>query len=266
MQQLNVTYANYLVHFSIPKTYTQFCNRFAVLNDNYDSIFAPANSNVKIKILLDETNTRQMPKVLRFLESCSFEVPEGLQVIACKTLAQKELQKAERLANLCRNFLVFGECFQYNMYTCMYRHNILKDYDEPKSWMPCNGVISFTLLHYHSAAFYSIRILSGVIQNELTEFPRTFASLFIELDDFFSKQENKIVLSEPKVGDICAVDLEKRSISRCQVLQIDYENSLPKSVLINLIDEEILESVSAGQLYFLPEKFKAVETYQRARV
>ncbi|CAH1643007.1 unnamed protein product [Spodoptera littoralis] len=42
---LNVSDAHYLIQYSLPKLFSMFCNRFAVLNENYRSVFNEEESN-----------------------------------------------------------------------------------------------------------------------------------------------------------------------------------------------------------------------------
>ncbi|KOB74221.1 RNA helicase-like protein [Operophtera brumata] len=260
LNHLKVTNANYLVHFSLPAYFTQFCARFAVLNEKYPSIFGPANENVKIKILLEETNVEQLPKILNFVKRCSSTVPEVLNEVARKVLAQKDLAKAEKLVPICDSLLSLGECA--DMYTCQERHAILEGFDEPKTWMPGSGIITFKIIHYHSAISYSARLLTHVTGTNKKKYPETYATLCMRLGMFFSKEKSKRLHGDPKVGDICAVSVRKNFIARCQVLKIkDLEKGLAKHVVINLIDEEQIAVIRAVELYYLPEEFKAVETH-----
>lgn len=260
LNHLKVTYANYLVHFSLPAYYTQFCARFAVLNENYPSVFGPANENVKIKIILEETNVEQLPKILNFVKRCSSNVPEVLNEIARKVLEQKDLAKAEKLVPVCDSLLSLGECA--DMYTCQERHAILEGFDDPKTWMPCFGIVTFKIIHYHSAISYSARLLTHVTGNNRKKYPETYATLCMKLGMFFSKEHSRRLHGEPKVGDICAISVRKNFIARCQVLKIkDYEKGQAKHIVINLIDEEQIAVIRAVELYYLPEEFKAVETH-----
>ncbi|KAJ8704618.1 hypothetical protein PYW07_011806 [Mythimna separata] len=69
LTHMNITDASYLIHYSLPDLFSMFCKRFAVLIDNYPSIFKGEETDIKIKILLDSDNVEQLPKILQFIKS-----------------------------------------------------------------------------------------------------------------------------------------------------------------------------------------------------
>lgn len=260
LTHLNVTDAQYLVHYSLPVLFSMFCKRFAVLIDNYPSIFKTEERNIKIKIMLDDNNIEQLPKILHFIKRCSNDVPTCLDEISTSVLCEKELKKAQNLVPICKELLTLGKCPDF--WNCVARHAIFKDYDEPKAWLPKEGSITFQILHYHSAVYYSARITSCITKSNTIKYPQTYSLLSIKMGMYFSKEENKRLHGVPKVGDVCAVTLKLNLFARCQVMKIlQSVNNQPNLVLIKLIDEERYETARDICLYHLPEDLKSIESH-----
>ncbi|XP_053621618.1 putative ATP-dependent RNA helicase TDRD12 [Plodia interpunctella] len=261
---LNVTNAHYLVHFSLPQLFSMFCKRFAVLNDNYASIFKVddvGGSNVKIQVLLEDSNIEQLPKIVNFIKRCTDDFPPFLNDVCNKILAEKDEIKAKNWVPVCDTLLALGECPDF--WNCQERHAILKQYDEPKVWIPKTGIVTFKILHYHSAVLYSARLLSNIINGVAIKYPQTYSTLSLKMGMYYSKESNKKLHGIPKVGDVCAVSVKLNFFARCQVMKIlnYYKNGNPNYVLIKLIDEEKFERCSDVYLYYLPDELKNIETH-----
>ncbi|XP_013187040.1 putative ATP-dependent RNA helicase TDRD12 [Amyelois transitella] len=261
LTHLNVTNAHYLIHFSLPQMFSMFCKRFAVLNDNYPSIFKTDDENVKIQVLLEESNVEQLPKILNFIKRCTNEVPQFLDDVCSKVLAEKDGSKAKNMVPVCDNLLAMGDCPDF--WNCQERHAVMKEYDEPKEWMPKNGVVTFKILHYHTAVLYSVRLLSNVVNGKTVKYPQTYSTLSLKMGMYYSKESNKKLHGVPKVGDVCAVSVKLNFFARCQVMKIlsHYKNGNPNYVLIKLIDEEKFERCSDVYLYYLPDELRNIETH-----
>lgn len=261
LSHMNITDAHYLVHYSLPNLFSNFCKRFSVLNDNYGSIFKEDNESVKIKMLLEEQNTEQLPKILHFIKRCTNGVPEALEKICASVLSKKELAKADKMVPVCNSLLTLGECPDF--WNCQERHVLSKEHDEPKDWVPTSGVITFKMIHYHNAVSYSARLLTHVKGVDITKYPQNYNMLSMKISMYFSIESNKKPHGIPEVGDICAVCVRQNFFLRCQVVKIldHYRNGKPNCVLIKQIDEGILERTKDIYLYHLPEEMKTPETY-----
>ncbi|CAH0404213.1 unnamed protein product [Chilo suppressalis] len=261
LTHLNVTDANFLHHYSLPHLFSMFCKRFSVLNDNYSSIFKEEQQNVKIKVLLEDSNAEQLPKILNFIKRCTDKVPEFLEAISEKILQEKDVVKGENLVPICDSLLTLGECPDF--WNCLERHGVFNEHDKPKDWMPSGGVVTFKILHYHTAVHYSARLLSNSTKGKMTKYPQTFSMLHLKMGMYFSKECNRKLHGTPKVGDVCAVSVKQNFFARCQVLKIlnYYNNGTPNSVLIRLLDEERLERARDIYLYYLPNDLKSIETH-----
>ncbi|CAH0698045.1 unnamed protein product [Spodoptera exigua] len=258
LSHLNVTDAHYLIQYSLPNLFSMFSRRFAVLNDNYSSIFNDTDSNVKIKILLDDSNIEALPKILQFVKRCMRDVPPHLDEITSEVVREKNLVLAKSLVPVCKMLLTLGECSNY--WDCHDRHAFFKEYDEPKEWLPKDGVINFKVIHYHSAAHYSTRLLSYVSNDKTTKtFPQNYSLLSLKMGLYYSKESNKRLQGILKPGDICAVTLKQNLFVRCQVIKIF--NFKGNNVLIKLIDEEKYKYVSDTSIYYLPDELKKIETH-----
>ncbi|XP_052757081.1 putative ATP-dependent RNA helicase TDRD12 isoform X2 [Galleria mellonella] len=261
LTHLNVSDAHYLVHYSLPEMFSMFCKRFSVLNDNYPSIFKTENKNIKIKILLDDSNVEQLPKILNFIKRCTNDVPTFLDEICAKVIEEKDIVKAKKFLPVCDSLLALGECPDF--WNCIERHAIFKEYDEPKDWMPKTGIITFKILHVQTAVAYSARLLSNVTKNNTTKYPQTYSTLSLKMGMYYSKESNRQLHGIPKVGDLSAVSIKLNFFARCQVVKIlnYYKNGNPNYVLIKLIDEEKLERSRDIYLYYLPEDLRGIETH-----
>ncbi|XP_038217734.1 putative ATP-dependent RNA helicase TDRD12 [Zerene cesonia] len=261
LSHLNITDANYLVHYSLPNSFSLFRKRFSVLNDNYPSIFSAERKSVKIKILLEDVDTEKLPKILNFIKRCTDNVPLCLDELSNKILAKRDISKAKKLVPICGALLSLGYCPDF--YDCLNRHKILKEYDEPTDWIPKRGTVTFKILHYHTATSYSVRLLTHIEKSEEIKFPKTYNTLSLKLGMYYGKASNRKLHGIPKVGDICAVSVKYNLFARCQVVKIlsTYQRGNPNYVLINLLDEERYERSRDIYLYHLPKEFKEIKTY-----
>ncbi|NP_001037005.2 putative ATP-dependent RNA helicase TDRD12 [Bombyx mori] len=258
---LNVTDASYLIHYSLPALFSTFCKRFSVLNDNYPSIFKNESRDLKVKVLMDESNVEQLPKILNFLKRCTENVPKILDEVSEKILNEKDLAKVKDLVPLCDNLLSLGIC--PDTWNCTERHRIFKECDSPADWIPKNGVVTFQILYFHSAVMYSARLLSNTVDGETTKYPQTYSTLSLKMGMYFSKESSRRLHGIPMVGDVCAVSKKQNFFIRCQVVKIIsfYKNGNPNYVVIKLIDEEKFEQSRDIYLYHLPDEFKDMKTY-----
>lgn len=260
LTHLNITNANYLVHFSMPPLFSMFCKRFSVLNDNYASIFGPEKDDVKIKIILDETNVEQLPKILHFIKRCTKVGLPNLDNVLQEVLETKDLRKAQKLNPLCNNLLMLGECA--DSWNCSDRHTIFKEFDEPKNWMPKEGLITFKITYYDSAVTYSARVLSNITKSGVVKYPNSYNTLALKMSMYYGREFNRKLHGVPNVGDVCAVALRQNFFERCKVMKVipsDTKNT--NHVLINLLEEEQMTVVSDVLLYYLPDDLKAIETH-----
>ncbi|CAK1593415.1 unnamed protein product [Parnassius mnemosyne] len=261
LTHMNIMDAHFLLNYSLPQMYSSFCKRFSVLNDNYSSIFLSKDENVKIKILIEENNLEQLPKMLHFIKRCTGDVPQCLNEICERVLVEKDNVKASNLVPLCDNLLAIGYCPDF--WNCLARHTVLKDFDQSKEWIPTAGQITFKILHYHSAIHFSARLLSNSVDGAARKYPQTYSTLSIKMGMYYSKESNRKLHGIPKIGDICAVSIKQHFFARCQVIKIlsKYQRGNPNCVLIKLIDEEKLETTKDIYLYYLPEELKNIETH-----
>ncbi|XP_047524445.1 putative ATP-dependent RNA helicase TDRD12 [Pieris napi] len=255
---LNITDANYLVHYSLPKEYLFFRKRFFVLNDKYPSIFHSNNDSVKIKIILEEVITEELPKILNFVKRCTKDIPPVLDEICSKILAEEDVMKAETLVPICGNLLTLGYCPEF--YDCRNRHSVLKGYDDPPKWVPRYGIVTFKIVHLHTAVNYSARLLTHIENSKQIKYP-AMHTLSIKLGMYFGNVANRQLHGIPKVGDICAVSVRLDSFARCQVVKIIGRIRGSYLVLIKLLDEEKYEETRDIYLYRLPETLISIETY-----
>lgn len=261
LTHLNITDAHNLIHFSLPQLFSMFCKRFSVLNDNYASLFNKESGDVRIKILLEDDNVEQLPKILNFIKRCTNEVPKVLDDICENVLAEKDVVKAKKMVPICDSLLALGECPDF--WNCQERHAILKEFDKPKEWMPKNGVVTFKILHYHNPVLYSARLLTNIVNGQTHKYPQTYNKLSMQISIYFAKESNRKLHGLPEVGDVCAVSIKQNFFVRCQVVKIlsHYPKGNPNYVLIKLIDEEKLERTRDIYLYYLPDDMKTPETY-----
>ncbi|GBP15585.1 Putative ATP-dependent RNA helicase TDRD12 [Eumeta japonica] len=259
---LNITDAHNLLHYSLPRLYSTFAKRFSVLADSYPSIFASNKSNSNmIKILLDEENIEQLPKILHFVKRCSKEIPPYLDQKASNVMIEKDTMKAQRLVPLCEYLLSLGQCPDF--WNCKARHTVFKEYDEPPQWVPKHGFITFQVISINGAVMYSARLLSHIINGTVNKYPQNYSIIAMKMAMYYSNEHNRRPHGIPKIGDICTVAAKLNLYQRCQIVEIltvnDKEN--PELLLIKLIDDEKWQKAKAVHLYYLPEELKNMPSY-----
>lgn len=261
LNHMNITDAHYLLHYSMPELFSMFCKRFSALNDHYPSIFKTENESVSIKIILEDKNAEQLPKICNFVKRCTNEFPNMLNAICQKILTCKDLVKAANLVPICGNLMGLGECPDF--WYCRERHTFSETHDKPKEWMPTDGTVSFKILHYQTAVLYSARLLSNIKKCGTRKYLQTYSTLSLKMGMYFSQDANRKLHGVPKIGDVCAVSIKENFFVRCQVIDIinKYRTGNPNHVLIKLIDEEKLETSRDIYLYHLPKELKDIETY-----
>ncbi|XP_073965068.1 putative ATP-dependent RNA helicase TDRD12 isoform X1 [Choristoneura fumiferana] len=261
LNHMNITDAHYLLHYSMPELFSMFCKRFSALNDHYPSIFKTENESVSIKIILEDNNAEQLPKICNFVKRCTNEFPNMLNAVCQKILTCKDSVKAADLVPICGNLLALGECPDF--WYCRERHTFSETHDEPKEWMPTDGTITFKILHYQTAVLYSARLLSNIKKGGTRKYLQTYSTLSLKMGMYFSQDANRKLHGIPKIGDVCAVSIKENFFVRCQVVDIinKYRTGNPNHVLIKLIDEEKLETSRDIYLYHLPKELKDIETY-----
>lgn len=261
---LNVTNAHILLHYSLPNLYSMFSRRFSVLNDNYPSLFnndRTAQNYLRIKIMLDRRNLMQLPKIMRFVKRCVKEIPESLNELCDNLFQERERSKAAQFLPICDNMLSYGEC--PDIWNCLERHAVFKEYDSPDESLPTKGIITFNILHCHNAITYSARLQTNIVDGKVNSYANTYCTLSLKMGMYYSNEKNKIPLGIPKVGDICAVASRPNHFERCQVHKILNKDAKdrPDYVIVNLIDEEKWQKARAIDLYYLPDIHKAVKSY-----
>ncbi|KAG7312708.1 hypothetical protein JYU34_001078 [Plutella xylostella] len=262
LTHLNITDAHFLLHYSLPSLFSMFSRRFAVLIDHYPSMFKETTECVKVKMLLEDTNVEQLPKILHFIKRCTNEVPESLDAICKEVLSERDKFKATNLVPFCDNTLALGDCPDF--WNCQERHALFVEHDKPADWVPKTGVITFSILYYHTAVAYSARLIASTVNGRTEEYPRTYVNLSLKMGMYFSKESNRQLHGIPQVGDICAVAQKINFFERCQVVKVlsRYEkNNNPKFVLVRLMDEERFCKARDIDLFHLPDNFRQVNTH-----
>lgn len=261
LNHINVTDAHYLIHFSLPELFSTFSKRFAVLIDNYSSLFDKRKNSLQIEIYIEENNLEQLPKIVHFMKRCQIKIDAELEKTNTTVMLAKDLEKAKEFVPLCNTLLRLGKCMDVEY--CKERHAFFEEFDKPLSWMPREGTITFKILHYHSAVHYSVRIMSCTTISGVKKYPQTYSMLSIKLGMYYSKEKNKRLHGIAKPGDLCAVSLKLNFFARCQVIKVlKYtHDNVPSLMLINLIDEEKLEIASDTSLYHLPDDLKNKQSH-----
>lgn len=262
LKYFSVTDAWFLVHYSLPVNYSAFCKRFSVLIKNYRNIYQQELSEereVRVEILLDETDAGKLPKILRYVERCSsVKIPKPLLELSQQVLSERDLAKIKMGVPICNSLLLFGSCQDY--WHCAMRHTVDNVYDRPPSWLPRSGWVKFRIIHFHSTAHYSVQVLSYDANGLHVDIQQTDSDLALKMSLYFGDDENKRSHGIPKNGDVCGVELKQSYFERCKVIKVRSYRSTgdPDEVLVNLLDEEKLEVVKACNLLYLPEDLKTV--------
>ncbi|XP_077292154.1 putative ATP-dependent RNA helicase TDRD12 [Arctopsyche grandis] len=257
---LNVSDANCLIHFSLPKSFFAFENRFATFIDNLPP-FWDKNDNVVCKVLLfiNEMDQQQTPKIVNFLNRYGVDLDDDVYKMADAMLISNETDQAKAAIPLCNELLRSGKC--HHDFNCLKRHIFLPEFDKSKSCLPQSGYINFKINHIHSACLYSTRVLSKLnADGKKVNIEQNYLKLAIDICIHYSKEENRIPQTELTPGNVCIVHLKMNRFLRCTIVKIMYVDKNKSQVLIDLIDQSNYTLCDSTSLFEITEDFRNIES------
>ncbi|KAJ6632966.1 putative ATP-dependent RNA helicase TDRD12, partial [Pseudolycoriella hygida] len=254
--------AQHIIHFSLPKIWTTFTQRFAASFDYYKD-FVCNKSNLgrpKSLIFVDAGNKETMPRIIDFMRfRCSANIPEHILKIAEKNRILREENRETQTVKFCENLLLFGKC--YSQYTCKYRHTFTK-FDRSHENVPTAGEIKFLILSTHTPTHYTVRLLEHRPHKGMPwhKIPRANEYFYLQrrLEQHFENVKDHSIVHAPKFGDLCVVDDrddgdDESVFKRCEIVAINKN----KSVELLLIDtNKRLHGISCMDLLQMPQYLK----------
>ncbi|XP_017859248.1 PREDICTED: putative ATP-dependent RNA helicase SoYb [Drosophila arizonae] len=128
VQQPPLSVGNFelMIHYSLPDSWSKFSYRFRVFSENIINCLLAQKLTTRIVsfVILDESNSHELPRLVQFFEAHDFEMSEQMQqmVASCRQLIDESRQ-------LCPQILSSGECVQ--LY-CNRRHQPIRgDFQRP---------------------------------------------------------------------------------------------------------------------------------------
>ncbi|XP_077302211.1 putative ATP-dependent RNA helicase TDRD12 [Arctopsyche grandis] len=259
LKYLNVTNANCLIHFSLPLSYSVFENRFSTFIDNLPP-FWDKNDDVVCKVLLfiDEQDRFKLPEIVNFLKRYVVDKNDAVYKKAEAMLISSEMDKAMVAMPLCNGLMKSGKC--HHDFDCTKRHMFIPEFDKSTNYLPQSGYINFKINHTHSACSYSAQILSYQNANgEEVHVEQNYPKLALDISTHYSKEENRILQTDLKPGNVCIVQLKTDQFFRCKILKIVFVKNTKYQVLIDLIDRGIHELCDSSNLLEITEDFKNID-------
>ncbi|XP_060864055.1 putative ATP-dependent RNA helicase TDRD12 isoform X2 [Metopolophium dirhodum] len=217
--------ADCLIHYDIPANKQQFSIRFSVLQNS---------SNVMINI-------------------------------------NDSLEKEKRNCLFCSEIQQFGYCS--TPMACQSRHILFKQLDEPGVNIPRSGLAIVKILNVYDASHMSAKLLKLNCTNILNDDQHWSNvvdytdTINHKLSSYFSKRDSEVLHEKPKPGDMVAVQVESNSRKiidtgyfRALVINVVDKNTTNPKVMVKLIDEGYIETISKWKVFVLPDMLKSVHT------
>ncbi|XP_052853334.1 putative ATP-dependent RNA helicase SoYb [Drosophila gunungcola] len=142
-EQLPARNIELLIHFSLPESWSKFAYRFHTMADIIRNVLKTPLENVQPLIsflLLDEGNSREWPRTIKFLEDHGVDTKELMSQFMCTTQ-----QKSVDSLLYCPYLLSSGEC---NQSLCDKRHHhVNADFPYPGNPLQQSGTVIRCKLH-----------------------------------------------------------------------------------------------------------------------
>uniref|UniRef100_A0A1B0G377 RNA helicase n=1 Tax=Glossina morsitans morsitans TaxID=37546 RepID=A0A1B0G377_GLOMM len=272
--ELRIRNAQYLIHYSMPPSWTQFTTRFSVLRESYDNLLVNNfekivdnvhhSKKVRSLILLDEDNNQQLPRLVHFMRMHNQNVHMNILAVVKSLLKERAEARIREGVDLCSDVLEFGECDELR---CDKRHEITSlDVVTEKEGIPMNGELRIHILQVFSPTHYAARLIEHRRQcsKEWSEArcSRKAAAFAVRLNLYYRDPDNAVQHWPPNVGDICVYKYWN-AYRRARILHIP---TLPKNtnvisdslqLTLKLIDDGVvIKSALTSETLFCPEEFK----------
>uniref|UniRef100_A0A1A9VMX4 RNA helicase n=1 Tax=Glossina austeni TaxID=7395 RepID=A0A1A9VMX4_GLOAU len=271
---LQIRNAQYLIHYSMPPSWTQFTTRFSVLRESYDNLIAnnfekildnvQHSKKVRSLIILDEDNNQQLPRLVRFMRMHNQNVHKNILAVVKSLLKERAEARIRHGIDLCSDILEFGECDEPR---CDKRHGITSlDVVTEKEGIPMNGELRIHILQVFSPTHYAARLIEHrrPCSKEWSEVrcSRKAAAFAVRLNLYYCDPNNAVQHWPPNAGDICVYKYWNE-YRRARILNVpalpknEYVISDSLQLTLKLIDDGVvIKSVRTSETLFCPEEFK----------
>ncbi|XP_064548439.1 putative ATP-dependent RNA helicase SoYb [Drosophila montana] len=255
VQQTQLPVGNFelMVHYSLPESWSKFSYRFHAVSDNISNCLVPQNfkQNVVSCVMLDESNSYELPRLVQFLDAHDIELGEHiLQMVAsCRQLTDQSRQ-------FCPQMLSSGECGQ--LYCSKRHYPVSVDFQrqlcalwQPKTAVRCNIIKIYDPVHFAVMAVSYKPSHSESWQEALNL--STLRKLSTALYMHMSIEQNRRPKQLLKIADVCVLH---RGIKYQRVRVVDLSDK--RLVIVQLMDEgtELLK-VKPAELLECDARFTA---------
>lgn len=234
VQQTPLSVGNFelMIHYSLPDSWSKFSYRFHVFRENIANCLLPQELTTRIAsfMILDESNSHELPRLVQFFEAHDFEMSEQMQqmVASCRQLIDERRQ-------LCPQMLSSGECVQ--LYCNRRHHPIRGDFQrpgQPALWQP-GTVVRGNIIKVYDPVHFAIMPLSFRSGESLSwqDAPNlaTLRKLSIALDMHMSIEQNRRPKRTLNMSDVCVLH---RRLKYQRVRIVDLSERL---VVVQQMDE-----------------------------
>ncbi|XP_033150098.1 LOW QUALITY PROTEIN: putative ATP-dependent RNA helicase SoYb [Drosophila busckii] len=212
---LKSTRMEQLIHYSLPDSWSKFTYRFHVLQHSIKNclVETPQGETKLLSsyIMLDESNSGELPRLVRFLAEHGFKLDERMERLA---LSCRQLSGANRC--YCSQLLATGECRQLQ---CGKRHLPRQEGQPSVRWLRGDTKLQCKLLQVFDPVHYAV-IVTRYKTRESPEWQQTrnlskLSSLSAQLSSQEQQQQQRKL---PQPGDVCVWQRNKRQ-QRVRVLE-----------------------------------------------
>ncbi|CAI6372649.1 unnamed protein product [Macrosiphum euphorbiae] len=261
--------ADCLIHYDIPSNKENFSMRFSVLQ-NSSNVMINKERSTYIFLSNNTKDMLQLPKVVEVMKSFGNGKVDPILQKHAKNLTDS-LEKEKINCFFCSEIQQFGYCSR--PMSCKSRHILFKQLDEPGVNIPRSGIAIVKILNVYDASHMSAKLLKLNCTNNVNDEQHWSNvvdytdTINHKLSSYFSKRDSEVLHENPKPGDMVAVQVESSSIKmidtayfRALVINVVDNNTANSKVMVKLIDEGYIETISKWKVFVLPDMLKSVHT------
>ncbi|XP_050742669.1 putative ATP-dependent RNA helicase BoYb [Drosophila biarmipes] len=246
--ELIIRNAHTLIHYGMGNSFSKFKMRHLTLSGNLTNSLAPTVSQVSLLslVLLDNSNQRQLPRLVDFLRSHQ-QLDPAVVAVAQRIRRDIESKKSNEQA-LCGQIFVFGECRDP---VCEDRHHVA-DLDRRPSYVPASGDVKVQLVRVYSPTHFCVRLLEHLPPKGNSKAMPFLAIQEIRLKLLQDKQPHRYW--PPVAGAICMLHTAhiKERVRVLKVAPIQDVNLLSSDIAVKVqaldVDTRVVEAQS-GRLF-----------------
>ncbi|XP_052873449.1 uncharacterized protein LOC128278761 [Anopheles cruzii] len=264
---LKVSNAQHIIHYSLPESWSTFTRRFATAFGYYDTYQEEAanqaaNTRPTTLVLLDENNSKQLPKLVEFLELHKIPIPTEISELVQKIRSLREQEKAAdgtaRYA-LCQQVLQFGRCRTTR--ECSNRHTFTIDDLAGKELPAVGSMVKLKIVNIFSPAHYSARLEAQRNPTEddwrVVNDSNVFRGHEIAMQLYYANEDRHETHGAVVIHDLCAVFYD-HNYWRCKICSFQPGDgpSAVGLVQLQMIDTGRIIKRKPSVLLHLPGEFR----------